>query len=260
MNSKAFHLILTTAGLVISLLCGGVAFSQEFTPDTAIQAQIRKMASITNETGYSFLEEFKNMASGNKGELTRQAIWFSAKTHGEFEAWMGVILAGQVGITNSEDILRAITPFLWTRDEDVKRVLLEFVYGAAEPRATNDRKTTELDFRHFVPMLEANKTNPPEVLVYYMFSFSPSKALKVLSEIYIEDPKEREKISDADRAIGEYLQFAHDVPLKERTAAKLRDTQAGQQAQKALDFLSQRSEWPVKRYVETMKRYPELRF
>jgi hypothetical protein len=253
MRNKALHLVLVTFGLASSLMWAAAIYGQEFVPDPAIQAQVRKIASATNDIGYAYIEELKNMANGDRGELTRQAIWFSAKSHSEREVWFGLILMGQLGVTNSDDILRAITPLLWTRDEDVKRQLREFVYDAAGPHPSKDGKATELDFNYFVSVLQSNKANPPEVLVCYMFSFSPTKALKVLSDIYVENPSQREKIMGADRALNDYLQLKRDAPADDRAKAK-------QAAQDALTFLSGRSEWPVRRYVESIKGNPKLHF
>ncbi len=165
----------------------------------------------------------------------------------------GLFLMGQLGITNSDEILETITPFLWTRDEDLKDQLREFVYNAAAPQPTRDGRSMELDFNHFVSILTKNKTNPPVVLVDYMFSFSVSQALKVLCGIYIEDLKQRQQILDADHALSDYLQSKQDAPADERAKVK-------QAAQEALDLLSQRNEWPVRRYVEAMKGNPKLRF
>jgi hypothetical protein len=255
MRDKILHLVILTLGLAFLPMRNTAAYGQEFVPDPAIQAQVRKIAKTTNDTGYVYIDELKGMANGNKDELARQAIWFSAKSHDERDVWLGGILMGQLGITNKEDILNAIRPFLWTTDADLKDQLHDMLFWVeGEPARSNP------DFSRFAPILQANKTNPPEALVQYIFSRSPSKALKVLCDIYIDDATERQQILDADRAIREYLQFAHDVPLKERTAGKLRDTEAGHLAQSALKFLSQRSEWPVRRYVEAMNGNPELRF
>jgi hypothetical protein len=249
MKHKSFHLILITIGLALLRVRSIEGGGTEFTPDAIIEAQIHYIASATNATDYaSRVQDLTNQADGRKEEFARQAIWFSAKVAtNDRDAFVGTTLVLQLGITNRVDILNTIRPLLWARDGNLERVLYDFLY-----EVENRVKGEEPDFDRFMPIFQGSKTNPPEVLVQYMFSRSPSKALKVLSDIYVEDAEQREQIMDADRILNNYLHLQRDTSTEQRAKAK-------QEAQEAMAFLSQRSEWPVKRYLEAMKGHPELR-
>ena len=72
------------------------------------------------------------------------------------------------------------------------------------------RNSQAWDFSHYVPILEANKEDPFERLIVYMFTMSPEGALRALFEVYREEfePDERAyilaRVQEASALIRRY--------------------------------------------------------
>ena len=97
-----------------------------------------------------------------------------------------------------------------------------YVEGFVEIMISGDQpgESRAWDFRHYVPVLEANKEDPFERLIIYMFEMSTDVALRTMMSIYEEDLDSKKKsvilarasiISGYIRKYGSRFDFDHEV-------------------------------------------------
>ena len=200
-----FRLILVA---MVVLLVQFNAFGQEITPDPRIQAQIERITSIENlEDLFNEIPKLKGMEE-NLEHLIQQLIYFDLNAEGTEKGMRTVTIFWKIlnidettwrlPSASAQSFINAVLPYLGTKNADLKRLL----YDEWLPMIDSLRGHDEIDYSHYESFIESRKKNPPLPLIQYMYEKSPGEALLVLTRIYVENPKAREPIIQAQQAVS----------------------------------------------------------
>ena len=213
--------------LVCMLSASGPASAiDSIVPDAQLQAAIAKIpAAQSAEALKTVLDELKASSNADYDKLVPQLLYFSAKGADVREGMTAGVVIDRLQISQ-EQMLRAITPYLDTKDPALGRELSNLLGAIDEVEGQQSR-----DFSLYSSLLQQERDCPPPVLVAHMLDSAPEAAIGVLANALLED-------GDTSRALM--------VSAKSKT-------------RKDVEQLSRSQHWWVRYYtVARMRRDPTV--
>jgi len=162
----------------------------------------------------------------------------------------------KIASESAQDLIRAVFPYLDTEDTELKsqlyRMLKMVDLNVSGKQIHPKYSEYPVDYTEYKKFIETSKEKI-EPLIQYMYERAPGDALITLSQVYIKDPDEREKIINEEKIIREDFQKRYSGSLESRHSVS-------EQAKKAINQLSMYPQWWIQLYVaEIIYREPRFK-
>lgn len=211
----------------------GICQTVEIEPDPTVQKRIDEIAlrlmhartQVEVEDSLEVLRQFEK-AQNDKTALMRQVLYYLR--HGantEDRGYGAMVLFNKLDVDKPARV-RAALSYLDAQDTGSRKIATEVLGTVDSPDGEG------VDYSVYRELLCNSVTNPPQVLVRYMYTKSPDAALSSMATVYL-DKNEAKTLVDQVKSEDEV---------------------------QAVDRLSKRPEWWAKLYAaEKIKQNPKLR-